>query len=324
MQGLRLKMYNCVHKAPFPASQPPEWKTLHRVADNMSRSVRVSLTRGFGVFRNRADTEAIVDTWNKGKVAKIEELIPWEEFEGDLSGILAPLTEATETAGKNSKRNLPKVVKPKIRFDTSNPRLIEVIQNNVGNLITQIEETSRSNIRRVIRQSFDQGLPPRKSAKLIIDEIGLTIPQAKALENYQAAQEAAGIKGKKLQQRIERFRQRKLKERSLNIARTETIRAVNEGQKQMWLQARDEGFLDPDVARKKWVVTPDDRLCPICEGIKVLDETIRIEQDFKVPETQFTEEYTVNTPPAHPLCRCAMELVFIRVWKYWPGFVIAA
>jgi hypothetical protein len=276
------------------------------------------------VFRNRPGTKEIIDAWNTGKVANVEDVIPWEEFEGDLDSVKEPLITTTETAGKNSKRNLPKIIKPKIRFDTTNPRLIKVIDNNVGNLITLIEDSTRNNIRRVIKKTFDEGLPPKKSAKLIIDEIGLTQNQARALENYQAAQEAAGIKGKKLAQRIERFRKRKLKERSLNIARTETIRAVNEGQKEMWLQAKDEGFLDPAITRKKWVVTPDDDLCPICIGIRALGEVIPIEQDFIVPATKFTSKTKVNTPPAHPLCRCAMELIFIRIRKYWPGFSLAA
>jgi hypothetical protein len=50
-------------------------------------------------------------------------------------------------------------------------------------------------------------------------------------------------------------------ERAELIARTETMRASNEGQQEAWDQAVEEGLLTGNE-QQEWIVTPDDRLCP--------------------------------------------------------------
>jgi hypothetical protein len=78
------------------------------------------------------------------------------------------------------------------------------------------------------------------------------------------------------------------------IAHTESMWAANEGQKELWAQAVEDGLLDGDEMQV-WIVTPDDKLCPICE-----------EQDgMTVP---IGEEFPTGGPPAHPNCRCTIGL----------------
>lgn len=65
----------------------------------------------------------------------------------------------------------------------------------------------------------------------------------------------------------------------------------------LWRQARARGFLGFD-AKKRWTVTADDRLCPICAPM----QGIEVPLDAAFPGG-------VQGPPRHPQCRCALVLV---------------
>lgn len=88
--------------------------------------------------------------------------------------------------------------------------------------------------------------------------------------------------------------------RADTIARTETMTASNAGQRETWDQAVDAGVLTGDE-RQEWIVTPDDRLCPICEGLD--GETAALGESFNVDGDE------LDGPPAHPNCRCTTGLV---------------
>lgn len=75
------------------------------------------------------------------------------------------------------------------------------------------------------------------------------------------------------------------------IARTEAMTAANEGQRQAWDQAVDEGLLTGDE-QAEWIATSD--ACPECEA---LDGELR-PLDGEYPNDGG------DGPPLHPNCRC--------------------
>jgi hypothetical protein len=80
-----------------------------------------------------------------------------------------------------------------------------------------------------------------------------------------------------------------------------TIDSLNAGVLEGWKEAERQGFLDTDEMGKKWIVTPDDRLCPICAPIP--DQgVIHIEEKFA------TSAGEKDAPTAHPHCRCAIAM----------------
>jgi hypothetical protein len=89
-------------------------------------------------------------------------------------------------------------------------------------------------------------------------------------------------------------------ERAEVIARTETMTAANAGQQEAWEQAVADGLLTGQENRV-WIVTPDDRLCPICAPME--DVEAGMNEEFNVDGDQVSE------PPAHPRCRCTLGLV---------------
>lgn len=89
------------------------------------------------------------------------------------------------------------------------------------------------------------------------------------------------------------------------IARTEAMTAANEGQRQAWDQAVDDGLLTGDEF-VEWITTSD--ACPECEA---LDGAVR-PLDGEYPDDGG------DGPPLHPNCRCTEGISAMRGAQYNP------
>lgn len=200
-----------------------------------------------------------------------------------------------------------------LRFDLVNPEAVAWARERSSTLITGIGGAQRAAIRDIISRSFTEGLTTAESGRLIRELIGLTPVQANAVLNLRRA--ILENPGKKLWagsmpirvpkggagwdfifRRGEQYAQRLLNYRAHTIARTETIAASNFGQLSLWRQAADKGLIGT-TDEKRWIVTPDERLCSICEGLG--GEQVPLNESFSVG---------VEAPPAHASCRCTMGL----------------
>jgi SPP1 gp7 family putative phage head morphogenesis protein len=147
-------------------------------------------------------------------------------------------------------------------FDSTDPRAVDWVRDHAGETIDGINADTREQIRDVIEDAF--------SDQFDVDDL---------------TNEIANIIGDDARAEV--------------IARTETMRASNEGQLEAWDQAKDAGLLT-GTESKEWIVTPDDRLCPICEPMDGI--TVGLDENFDVDGDQ------VDAPPAHPNCRCTIGL----------------
>lgn len=147
-------------------------------------------------------------------------------------------------------------------FDITDPHAVAWIKTHAAETIDGISEDTRAQIREVIEEAFSEQFDVEDLADEIADIIGDPA-------------------------------------RAEVIARTETMRASNEGQLEAWDQATEAGLLTGDES-KEWIVTPDDRLCPICAPME--GETAGLAEDFDVDGDK------IDGPPAHPNCRCTIGL----------------
>lgn len=222
------------------------------------------------------------------------------------------------------------------RFDLKNPLAVDWIKQNGADLVVQIASDLRIALRDVIARGFQQGNTVAEMAREIQKFIPLTAQGMTALQNFEAALNArtnwtnlpadlvaqmrrAGLsdsviqgmigKGPISQQRIdqlvERYRTRLIRDRAETIARTETIRASNMGQQALWQQAVENGTLDGETLMRVWIVTPDDRLCPWCSGLGGV--TVGLNEAFE------SGIGSVLTPPLHPKCRCTVGLQRVKI-----------
>lgn len=195
----------------------------------------------------------------------------------------------------------------KLAFDVTNPEAVTWAEERAGVLIKEIKDETLKSVRMIMKRAFTEGLPPRTSARLIREVVGLTSRQTASTLTYRDKLLKKGMKTLRVESLVKRYAEKLRKRRALVIARTETIAASNEGQRQLWLQAVKAGYLTGEEQRE-WIVTPDDRLCERCA---VMDgQTARINEPFR-PETG----KSVMSPPLHPNCRCATGLVVATAAK---------
>jgi hypothetical protein len=173
-------------------------------------------------------------------------------------------------------------------FNLTNPLAVNAADTGSARLVREITTETRRSLQQIIQRSIIEGIPPKQAARLIRPLIGLTQKQADAVFTkwLKAGDAAAG-----------RYAAQLLRHRAQTIARTETIRASVDGQLAIWKAAQAQGLL-PNHARKRWIVTPDDRLCPRCAPLQGVE--VQLHQTFPGG---------VSGPPLHPNCRCAVSVV---------------
>ena len=204
-------------------------------------------------------------------------------------------------------------------FLVTNPESVAWANEFGSRQIVQISNETRRAIRELISQAFVDGVPPAKAARAIRDQIGLTRFQERAVRNlsremarrqrgvvrrfggqFGAKVPQGGYSTVQIQAATKRYGKRLLRSRALTIARTETLAAANEGQRQLWLQARKTGAIPAHLV-KEWIITPDDDLCPVCRGM--IGQQRELDKPFNTGRFG-----PVMSPPAHPRCRCAQGL----------------
>ncbi len=221
-----------------------------------------------------------------------------------------------------------------MRFDLLNPHAVAFLQRYELDLIRGIDARTREGIRAILIEGFVEGIPPAASARRIRQLIGLLPNQVAAVDRMRenllegsvqslrdvlaldlrdrrfdgsirrAIATRQAVPGAKIDQMVELYAARLLDQRAFNIAQTETSRAANAGELETWRQAEEQGLIDRTEARRKWIVTQDDRLCPICRPIPGMNpESVKLEAPFQTPVGP------LMTPPAHVACRCSMVLV---------------
>lgn len=277
--------------------EDPEWRLLHRVADSRLDKVKKAFLLAIAVTQDKVVMARMAEALQNGDLASVENMIDWAAFGVGFGVVRETFREIVDEVGKATARGLSEKLKVGLRFDLLNPRAVEFINQHTGELITQITEESRQAIRAIIRQAFEEGGHPYQQARKIIQHIGLTERQSRAVENFRRRQLEAGVSRTEADRRAEAYAKRLLRDRAENIARTETMMASNEGQREAWRQATEQGLIDEAEMEREWIVTPDDRLCPIC-----------LVMDGKRAPIGGTYENGSGGPPLHPRCRCAEGL----------------
>jgi hypothetical protein len=219
-----------------------------------------------------------------------------------------------------------------LQFDMKNLLIPPLIDQFIGRQIVEINDETRQAVKLVIQRAFRDGLHPYESARLIQDFVGLHSRWANAVYSYRAQLIDSGKSPWRVEQLTQRYANRLRKKRARMIARTETLHAANLGQLEAWKQSQLAGTL-PLTAKKRWIVTPDDRLCercaplrihqPLpmdglffsqCVGFPLSDPAHRALWNSAVPNscppgTEANPRPKAKAePPLHPNCRCSMVL----------------
>jgi hypothetical protein len=270
------------------ATPARDYQAIHRIADKLEPSLRRRFLEAVRQLQGRVSFAEIERALRSGALT-----IELTQLLNSLPRELRPAVRVMNDAFAQAARVTLGRGNLQLRgaFNLTNPLAVDAADVGSALLVRDVTNETRRTIQQIIRRSIVEGIPARDAARLIRPLIGLTQKQADAVFTrwLQKGDAAAG-----------RYAETLLRHRARTIARTETIRASVDGQLAVWKAAQAQGLL-PNFARKRWIVTPDDRLCPRCAPM----------QGVEVP-LYASFPGGVAGPPLHPNCRCAVSIMTTR------------
>lgn len=310
------------------------------VADRMRGKIRDAFLAAVEAVKSRVTLGQVADAIRVNDYAKVVALLDIESrFTQALGGVgiaagtqsVREALQATYGAGARAAYvTLPERVGVRLSFDLLNPESVEFLRGYTFDLIQQVSQETTDAIRQIVIRAFEQGGHPLEQAREIREVIGLTGRMEQAVANFRAGLESGAtsdlrdildralrdgrfdrtilnaienqkpLAKEQVDRMVTRYRERVLKQRAENIARTESLRAANQGQIALWRQAVQQGLL-PATVKRRWIVSGDERTCSRCLDLE--DQQAGLDQVFD----EGGEE--VMAPPLHPSCRCTTALV---------------
>jgi uncharacterized protein with gpF-like domain len=192
-------------------------------------------------------------------------------------------------AGAGVKAMAPKVqnINPEISisFNPLSTRLIQIMTQNRLEFISEFTEEQRQATRYALVQAIEQNMTARQAAARFRDSIGLTARQLQAVDNYRRLLEegsaealgrtladsrfdrtvsnaVSGVKSltkSQIDRMVERYTERYLVYRSEMIARTESVKAVSQGNDEAIRQVVLQSGLSNSSVTRTWHSIHDSR-----------------------------------------------------------------
>lgn len=268
-------------------------RRIMRILSNAMSEVRAQVTR---------DEGKILDAVQHSSADKIANLItvePWLEAQPKIE---EELFAELRSAGQRVK--LPSMQKATVsfRFDATRPEAARWAAKEAGTLIVEVVQDQVNVVREYVSRAEMGEFTPQQVARGLRDTIGLTSQQSEWVRNFRDRRILDLMnQGRSFDEAFsasetatQRYHDRIHKYRTETIARTEILRASNEGRKEAWTQGVEEGFIDPSWV-KRWSTEFDNRTCEECAPLD--GETAPVLGDF-----------AWGDPPLHPNCRCTLLL----------------
>lgn len=326
------------------ASDEAAWRALHAIADRLRpelarrlRDILAQAQRGLSQATLESLLVSLSDTAIAAQVADAWDLVVRAQIAVQVQPVLQEIVQAAALRARTSfvasleRLRIPSdQVMTRLTGDLMGPRSALWAEQESASLVTQVSQTTREALRTAVRDAMAHGkaigtltrevrgilepVPvvtpmqtPAQAAQHVRALTGLTPRLTRQVERFREGLITRGVSGDKLVARVERKASQLLRQRAALIARTESITAAAAGQQQFWEAAEREGLLDSGRARRHWVVTPDDRLCPWCRAVPGMNpDGVGLHEPFQTPIGP------VMHPTLHPACRCAVVLTFGR------------
>lgn len=273
-------------------------KALRDVADSNAGYIRAAFLAVIEEIRNNLfDGDGVEEAIYQNnpelaldatQINEIDNLIYGNGMDNGTDTFMNILRDLFVTGAGVAISNLTPTQQKAITFDPLNQRAVNNIHQSNATLATQLTNASAEGVRQVIERAMAENANIAQMVKEIRQLIGLTADQAQAVLNFRRQLEArqnlgftpvderrldavaqamvrrhmkeGSLSGTQIDDMVERYFQSMLDKRAWDIARTESLNAVNNGQQELWEQGLDQGIFDDNKTRKFWVTTKDDRL----------------------------------------------------------------
>lgn len=257
---------------------------VERVAKRMEPDVARAFQSAVRKLQTRISVADLAAALKSGETA----LIHAAAHVGDLPGVLGSagmqqvFLNVIIASGQTAAAALSSAAGVEFRFNAVDLNSVIYARRQTADLVVAVSETTKETIRVVTTLGQAYGLTVDQQARAIRGAVGLPPNWAGAplrfADEIRNGKDSAYLKRRRISA-VDRARIRKhvragtvtekfvkemqakyefslVNRRAMNIARTETMRAGNFGQRQSWSQAIDGGAL-PKTARRFWLVTQD-------------------------------------------------------------------
>lgn len=278
-------------------------------ADTLDKLLRSITTRG-DAAKIESQILNTIDLGGKDAIKGLKEIAPLLALPAftptKVEVLNAPaMANMDFTKIPNWARVNPEPVSFNLSFNKTNPNSLAYAQRRAGQLVASIDDLTRQSIRKIIIDSFNEGIDVRRTAVRIKNVIGLHPAWADAVTKFERRELdrliKAGVKEAQAVQRSQKasgaYADRLRTARAKTIARTEIQIAQNEGRMEGYRQADAEGYIDP-ASMKMWITAPDERTCDICAPL-----------DGQVVPWNGLFSIGLEKPIVHPNCRCTFVII---------------
>ena len=251
--------------------------------DQAEPEIRRAFLEAIGRARGLRTLERIAELIASGRIDQAMDAI-----DRSVPAFVSALEGVFRAAGVEVARGAAAHLGTLLDFDSVNDRAVTSLQRTRARLIRELGDEQRRATLAMLQEFQDLGEDPRVQARILRDSIGLTERQARAVGNYRRLllQRDAEALQRKLRDRrfdssvrahvrgdrtltraqidrmVTRYRERYVDFRARTIARTETVRAVHEGQEEMLEQLVSSGAVDASQIRREWRTARDERVRP--------------------------------------------------------------
>lgn len=307
-------------EVPPPAYNAPEnndYLVLHRIADAQVAALQRAIRDVWDNYREGLDLDDIERQLTSRGTVELD----WTKLAADFRTAVVPILGgiAKQSALKTIpllhqrmrdwRAKHPKFADPtapqsetqawyNVAFNLQDKGAESFLEQYLPTLITRETNETRDAIRNIVLNGFQTAVHPYQQAEQIQQIIGMNGPQAESYAKYLLSGPTAT--------QAQAYAQNLIQKRAVLIARTETLRAANTGQVDMWVEASNQGLLQTQNTVETWIVTPDDRLCQYCNAMD--GATAPVKGDFDGGGFG-----PLGNPPLHPDCRCTLGLDFTNL-----------
>lgn len=314
------------------ATRPSFYQLARRIAKRLEPDLARAFMSAVEKYEKFLDADAIKSALASGNFGQIEAAVASSRLGAILLGdpkMFDTVLSAATLTGSAGADVLEGVLGVSVQFNARDPATVLAARTQTANLIQQVQDEVKEVVRIITTMGADFGLTVDRQARMIRSHITMMPQHAAAPFNLRqniidgreyaaTARRLSAVDKAAIRKAIrtgvitdqflddiqERYARSLVNYRAITIARTETLRASHLGQREGWVQARDQGAL-PTSSRRFWLVTPDERLSEDHAAIPAMNPEGRLlDEPFQTPVGTFYD------PPIRPNCRCGTGLGF--------------
>jgi predicted ABC-type ATPase len=266
---------------------------LVRLAAQLEPSLKRRFLEAIDRLRSSISLEHLAEAIESNSLNAVQIQAKLSTFAEQFGELAVDLKAGFHVGSNIGLRTLAEQASVSLRYDVVNPLAVSYAQNHLAQLVQPLAQDAKEVIAEVIGRALAGELTSQSAAIEIRDTIGLDPRRYEALLNYRDLLVELGDID--IEKKLNRYQRTLLKARSETIARTEIMRAANQGQRASWQEAVRQGLLRPADWQRVWYTVMDERLCETCGPMH--EEAVG-----------FDDEFMGGDPPKHPNCRCTVKL----------------